>query len=135
MDDMPEDLKQMIGSPNSQPVGDASSSPVGAPMSTPQPKEGDKLAAKNQVTIAMSMLEQALMAFGSHSEEGRLVMDVLSKLSKSFHKEENNELVPSQLMSMMQSMPQVGGGTPEQQALMKAQQQPPQQGGQPPQGV
>ena len=123
MDALPPDLQKMIGSPGQMPQGDAASAPTGAPMSTEQPKDGDKLAAKNQVTVAMSMLEQALLALGSHSEEGRVVMDSLMKLSKYFHKEENNELVPAQLMSMMQSMPQVGGGTPEQLALMKAQSQ------------
>jgi hypothetical protein len=125
-DAIPPELQKMIGSP----MGDPTSAPMGAPMSTDQPKEGDKLAAKNQVTIAMTMLEQSLMAFGSHSEEGRVVMDALMKLSKTFHKEQNNELVPAQLMSMMQSMPQVGGGTPEQMALMQAQ-----QGQQQPQGA
>lgn len=120
---MPADLQKMIGQPG-QMQGDPSSAPVGAPMSTDQPKDGEKEAAKNQVTIAMTMLEQALLQLGSHSEEGRVVMESLMKLSKHFHKQENNELVPSQLMSMMQSMPQVGGGSPEQMALMKAQSQP-----------
>lgn len=125
---MPPELQQLIGSP----MGEPSAAPKGAPMSNEVPKEGDKLAAKNQVTVAMTMLEQALMALGSHSEEGRVVMDTLMKLSKYFHKQENNELVPAQLMSMMQSMPQVGGGTPEQMALMQAQnQQQPQGAGAP----
>jgi len=135
---MPPDLQKMIGQPG-QVQGDPSSAPVGAPMSTEQPKDGDKAGAKNQVTIAMTMLEQALLELGSHSEEGRVVMESLMKLSKHFHKQENNELVPSQLMSMMQSMPQVGGGTPEQMALMKSQSQPQQQpqgaGAPQPQGV
>jgi hypothetical protein len=123
MEQLPQDLQKLIGSPQT-PSGDPSSAPNGAPMSTEQPKEGDKLNAKTQVTVAMSMLEQALMALGSHSEEGRVVMESLMKLSKYFHKEETNELVPAQLMSMMQSMPQVGGGSPEQMALMKSQGQP-----------
>ena len=90
MDALPPDLQKMIGSPGQMPQGDAASAPTGAPMSTEQPKDGDKLAAKNQVTVAMSMLEQALLALGSHSEEGRVVMDSLMKLSKYFHKEDNN---------------------------------------------
>lgn len=134
MNEMPADLQKLIGSPN-QVQGDPSSAPSGAPMSTEQPKDGDKMAAKNQVTVAMTMLEQALMALGSHSEEGRVVMDTLMKLSKYFHKEDNNELVPAQLMSMMQGMPQVGGGSPEQMALMKSQQQPQGAAAPQPQGV
>jgi len=123
MQGLPPELQQMIGQPPGAGMGDGANAPMGAPMSTDIPKDGDKAAAKNQVTIAMTMLEQALMALGSHSEEGRVVMDSLMKLSKYFHKEENNELVPAQLMSMMQAMPQVGGGSPEQLALMKAQSQ------------
>lgn len=125
MNDMSTQLRQVLsGQAEGQqaPVGDPSSAPIGSPMSSSQPKEGEILEAKNQVTIAMTLLEQALMKLGSHTEEGRLVMDVLSKLSKNFHKEQNNELIPSQLMSMMNSMPQVGGGSPEQQAMMQAQQ-------------
>lgn len=118
-DAIPPELQKLIGSP----TGDPTAAPMAAPMSSEQPREGDKLAARNQVTVAMTMLEQALMAMGSHSEEGRVVMDALMKLSKTFHKENNDELMPAQLMSMMQSMPQVGGGTPEQMALMQAQSQ------------
>jgi hypothetical protein len=110
--------------------GSPDSAPLSAPMSSVVPKEGDNMMAKNQVTIAMQMLEQALLSLGTNTEDGRLVMDVLMKLSKNFHKESNEELMPAQLMSMMQGMPQVGGGNPEQMALMKAQQQPQQpQGG------
>lgn len=104
---IPPNLQGVLGK-SQVPPGMPSSAPVGASMSSAEPKSGDIAQGKNLVTVAMKMLEQALLSMGSESDEGRVVLETISKLSKHFHKEENNELIPAQLMSVLQSMPQAG---------------------------
>ncbi len=79
----------------------------GAPMSTPEPARGDKQSAMVNVSIAMDLLEQALPALGSESEEGRVVLTCLANLSKKFgaQRPKAQELVPAELMQLMGSMP------------------------------
>lgn len=97
--------------------------PGGAPMAKPSQKEGVKEAARVNIHIAMNMLEQALPAFGSESEEGMKVLKILSMLSKSFGKQDASDLVPAEIAQMNKSLPQAGGGTEVQQMLQKMQQQ------------
>ena len=83
------------------------SGPVSAPMSTPQPNEGEKMAAMSQVQMAVHILERTLSAFGSQSEEGQTVLDVLSKLGKKFgeSQDKGRELIPSEIMNLVSSLP------------------------------
>ena len=111
---------------------DAETPPMGAPMSTPEPKEGEKAAAKINVQMAMELLQQSLPAFGSDSEEGKAIMKIVKDISKQFGEREakTKELIPAEIIQMMQTLPQAAGATPEQKV---AQSQPAIQPPMPPQ--
>ena len=110
---------------------DSSTPPMASPMSTPEPKMGSKAAANINIQMAMDMLEQSLPALGSESEEGQQIMKSLASLHKMFGKREakNRELIPAEILQMIQTLPQAGGASPEQrsiaQAPMPGMQQPP----------
>lgn len=105
--------------PNPAAGGPAAAAPVSAPMSTPQPKQGEIQNAMINVSLAQDLLEQTLPAIGSETEEGGVILDVLSKLSKKFGESarKSKELVPAELMQMMHNLPQLGGMSPEMKAL------------------
>jgi hypothetical protein len=128
MPGMPPELMKLIAggagksaAPPQMPAGapPQGASPGGAPMSTPQPAAGEKQNAMVNVTLAMDLLEQTLPSLGSESEEGQAVLSVLSKLSAKFGhtRAKSQELVPAELMQLMQSLPQMGGMSPEAKAM------------------
>lgn len=82
--------------------------PASSPMSTPQSNEGDKQGAMAQVQMATKILEQTLAAFGSGSEEGKAVLDALTKLNKAFGEssDRGRDLIPSEIMNMVGGLPQ-----------------------------
>jgi hypothetical protein len=96
--------------------------PMGAPMSTPEPKLGNKEGALVNIGIVIDMLEQSIPAFGADSEEGKVVMDAISKLNKMLggRKSSVNELQQAEIMQLMQTLPQAGGATPEGRAMAQA---------------
>ena len=96
--------------------------PMGSPMSTPEPKLGNKEGALVNIGIVIDMLEQSIPAFGADSEEGRVVMDTISKLNKMLggRKAKTNELQQAEIMQLMQTLPQAGGATPEGRAMAQA---------------
>jgi hypothetical protein len=91
-------------------------------MSTPEPKEGEKAAARINIQMAMDLLQQSLPALGSDSEEGAAIMKVVKELTKAFGEREakSKELVPAEIMQLMQTLPQAGGATPEQRVAASA---------------
>ena len=93
--------------------------PPGGPMSTPQPKEGVTQAAMVNISMSMQLLEQALPAFGSQSEEGKAILNSLKSLSNKFGKERQNadKLIPAELMQLVQQIPGMGGGSPAAKAM------------------
>ena len=101
---------------------DASTPPMGSPMSTPEPKMGSKAAANINIQMAMDLLEQSLPALGSETEEGQQIMKSLSSLHKMFGKREtkNRELMPAEILQMIQTLPQEGGASPEQRSIAQA---------------
>ena len=98
--------------------------PGGAPMSTPQDKRGLKAAAQTNVHIAVNMLEEALPAFGSESQEGAKILAALKTLGGLIGKRDTSDLVPAEIMQMVRRLPQMGGGTDVQKQIMKQMQQP-----------
>ena len=104
--------------------------PVSAPMTTPQPNEGEKQSAMAQVQMSMDLMEQTLKAFGTETEEGMAIIDVLKKLGTTFgsKKEKARGLIPSEIMNLVSSLPKGAGGMPPPGAGA-----PPQGGGMPPQ--
>ena len=108
---IPQDLMSMMQS-GGQPPSGGQQSPVSAPMSTPQDAKGDKGGAMAQVQMAVDLLEQTLPAFGSDTDEGRVILDSLSKLSKQFgdKKDKARGLIPSEIMNLVASLPKGSGG-------------------------
>lgn len=96
--------------------------PMGAPMMTPEPKMGDKEAALINVGLALDLLEQSLPALGSESTEGVKVMAALRTLTGLMQPRQakTNELKNAEILQLLQSLPQVGGGTPEGRAMASA---------------
>src|SRR5271156_3596090 len=117
------------GPQEGQPAGGTppGQSPGAAPMSSPQDKRGVKAAAQTNLHIAVNMLEEALPAFGSESEEGSNIIKALNILAKMIAKKDTSDLVPAEVLQMVRRLPQMGGGTQIQQQIMKLMQQAKQQ--------
>lgn len=96
--------------------------PMSAPMSTPEPKMGNKEGALINLGLAMDLIEQALPALGSESPEGMKVLSALRTLTGVVggKKDSVNELKQSEILQMLQALPQAGGATPEGKALAAA---------------
>jgi hypothetical protein len=96
--------------------------PMGAPMMTPEPKMGNKEAALINVGLALDLLEQSLPALGSESTEGLKVMAALRTLTGMMQPRQakTNELKNAEILQLLQSLPQAGGGTPEGRAMAGA---------------
>jgi hypothetical protein len=93
--------------------------PAASPMSKPQDKRGLKAAAQTNIHIAVNMLEEALPAFGSESQEGGKILSALKSLSGMVAKHDTSDLVPAEILQMVKRLPQMGGGTNIQQQIMK----------------
>ena len=96
--------------------------PMAAPMSTPEPKMGNKEGALVSLGLAIDLIQQALPALGSSSAEGAKVLSALRTLSGVVggKKESINEFKQSEILQMLQTLPQAGGATPEGKALAAA---------------
>ncbi len=118
MADIPPELMQMMQSGQAPQGGGmpppAAGAPVSSPMSTPQDNAGDKQGAMAQVQMAVKILEQTLIAFGSDSKEGKAVLSTLSTLGKEFgeSKDHGRALIPSEIMNLQATMPK-GTGAPQ----------------------
>jgi hypothetical protein len=81
------------------------------------------------VHIAANMLEEALPAFGSESQEGQKILSALKVIGPLLAKRDSSDLVPAEILQMVKSLPQMGGGTQVQQQIMRqmaqGQQKPP----------
>ena len=99
--------KDSVATPPEQGVAGG---PTSTPMSTPQPNEGLKQAARTQVQIARRQLEHALPALGSDTDEGKAVLKCLNTLSGPFGKTEDKdrELIPAEIASLVS-----GAGGPD----------------------
>ena len=114
------------GSPTPAPtpgaMSDAETPPMASPMSTPEPKLGSKEAALINISMAMDLLEQSLPALGSESTEGQKALNAIRQLSGLIgpRKSKTNELQQSEILQMLQTLPQAGGATPEGRAMSQA---------------
>ena len=114
------------GAPPSPPPGtdmsDASTPPAASPMSTPEPKMGNREGALVNVSMAMDLLEQSLPAFGSESEEGRKILTAIRTMTDVIgpKKAKTGELQQSEILQLLQTLPQAGGATPEGKAMQQA---------------
>jgi hypothetical protein len=91
-------------------------------MSTPEPKMGSKEAAMINLGMAMDLLEQSLPALGSESEEGQKALNAIRVLNGILgqRKSKTNELQQSEILQMLQTLPQAGGASPEGRAMAQA---------------
>lgn len=123
--------------PQAAGMSDAETPPMASPMSTPEPKMGSKEGALINISMAMDLLEQSLPALGSESVEGQKALNAIRQLSGLIgpRKSKTNELQQSEILQMLQTLPQAGGATPEGRAMAQAPipgMPPPQGGGMPP---
>jgi hypothetical protein len=122
--------------PQAAGMSDAETPPMASPMSTPEPKMGSKEGALINISMAMDLLEQSLPALGSESVEGQKALNAIRQLSGLIgpRKGKTNELQQSEILQMLQTLPQAGGATPEGRAMAQAPipGMPPQGGGMPP---
>lgn len=98
--------------------GGPGSGPTPSPMTTPQPNEGLRQAARVNIQIARDMLLQELPKIGTDSDEGKALLRVLDILSKSFGKSEDKdrELIPAETLQLLSSL-KPGGGSPGAEAM------------------
>jgi len=110
------------GMPGAGGISDAETPPMASPMSTPEPKMGSKEAAMINLGMAMDLLEQSLPALGSESEEGQKALNAIRQLNGILGQRKNktNELQQSEILQMLQTLPQAGGASPEGKAMAQA---------------
>lgn len=103
-------------------MSDTSAPPMASPMSTPEPKMGNREAAMINIGMAMDLLEQSLPAIGSESEEGRKLLAAIRSMTDVIGGKRNKtgELQQSEILQMLQTLPQAGGATPEAKAMQQA---------------
>ena len=116
---------QQGGTPSAAPeasMSDASTPPMSAPMSTPEPKMGNKEGALVNISMAMDLIEQALPSLGSESEEGQKALAAIRSLTGVLgqKKQKTGELQQSEIIQMLQNLPQAGGASPEGRAMSQA---------------
>ena len=91
-------------------------------MSTPEPKMGNKEGALVNISMAMDLIEQALPSLGSESIEGQKALAAIRALTGLLgpKKQKTGELQQSEIIQMLQNLPQAGGATPEGRAMSQA---------------
>jgi hypothetical protein len=98
---------------------------------------GSKEGAMINIGMAVDLLEQSLPALGSESPEGQKALAAIRQLSglMGSRKNRTNELQQSEILQMLQTLPQAGGASPEMKAMSAAPipgMPPPPGGGMPP---
>jgi hypothetical protein len=90
-------------------MSDAGTPPIASPMSTPEPKLGSQEGAMINLSMAMDLIEQALPALGSESEQGQKALAAIRALTGVIgpRKGKTNELQQSEILQMLQSLPKV----------------------------
>ena len=128
----PDKLMELIGKQQGNPaesapenpsaMSDQTTPPMSAPMSTPEPKMGNREGALVNISMAMDLIEQALPSLGSESAEGQKALAAIRALTGLIgpRKQKTNELQQSEIIQMLQNLPQAGGATPEGRAMSQA---------------
>ncbi len=100
----------------------AASPPMSSPMSTPEPKKGEEMQGRIDVQLGMGMLMGAMQKFPDGSPEQKAIKDAIGKIGSAFGEMDYKakELVPSEIMQMIQTLPQAGGASAEMRAMAAA---------------
>jgi len=108
------------GAPTS--MSDSATPPMGSPMSTPEPKMGNREASMINIGMATDLLEQALPALGSESPEGQKILNAIRTISGIIgpRKARTGELQQSEILQLLQNLPQAGGLSPEAKVMAGA---------------
>lgn len=103
-------------------MSDSSSPPMSAPMSTPEPKMGNREGAMVNLSMAMDLLKQSLPAIGADSEEGKKLLNAIRTITGVLgpKQDQASALQSSEILQMLQTLPQAGGATPEGKAMSQA---------------
>ena len=103
-------------------MSDQTTAPMSAPMSTPEPKMGNREGAMVNLSMAMDLIEQALPSLGSETEEGQKALAAIRQLTGLIgpRKQKTKELQQSEIIQMLQNLPNAGGATPEGRAMAAA---------------
>lgn len=93
--------------------------PMPTPMATPQPASGVKENALVNISMALDLIEQALPALGSESDEGKKALSALSTLTAILgpKKQKAGQLQNAEILQLLQNLPQAGGGTPGSRSI------------------
>lgn len=135
---MPDPTDQSMGTPDmggapepqpqappGQPTG-APPGPSGAPMLGPNKQAGKSASARIQVQVAIKSLMMAAAQIGVMGEEGRAILDAISKLSKVFGKTEDSSksLMPAEIAQIL-SQAKPGAMNPALAGAVRPQAAPP----------
>ena len=103
-------------------MSDQTTAPMSAPMSTPEPKMGNREGALVNLSMAMDLIEQALPSLGSETEDGQRALAAIRSLTGLIgpRKQKTRELQQSEIIQMLQNLPNAGGATPEGRAMAAA---------------
>jgi hypothetical protein len=100
----------------------AATPPMASPMSTPEEKKGEQEKARLNVMMALDMLQSAIGAFAPDSEENQTIQKVVADITRRFGEREGDtrQLIPAEILQMIQTLPQAGGATPGQRTAAMA---------------
>ena len=103
-------------------MSDPSTAPMSAPMSTPEPKMGNREGAMVNLSMAMDLIEQALPSLGSETPEGQKALAAIRQLTGLIgpRKQKTRELQQSEILQLLQNLPNAGGGPPEGRLMAAA---------------
>ena len=89
----------------------ADTPPMSSPMSTPEPAMGSKEGAMVNISLAVDLMKRSLPGIGADSAEGRKVLAAMKSLMSVVgeRKDSTEELKQSEILQMLQSLPQAGG--------------------------
>lgn len=100
----------------------ADTPPMSSPMSTPEPAMGSKEGAMVNLSLAVDLIKRSLPGIGADSEQGRKALAAMKALISVVGKRKDSaeELKQSEILQMLQSLPQAGGQSPEGKAMAAA---------------
>jgi hypothetical protein len=100
----------------------AATPPMASPMSTPEEKKGEQEKARLNIMMALDMLQSAVGAFDAESEENKTIEKVVAEITRRFGERESDtrQLIPAEILQMIQTLPQAGGATPGQRTAAMA---------------
>jgi hypothetical protein len=91
-------------------------------MSTPEPAKGEEEKARLNIMMALDMLQSAMGVFQADSKEAKTVEKLVADITRTFgeRESETRQLIPSEILQMIQTLPQAGGATPGQRTAAMA---------------